>query len=271
METFAVPSGKARLWVEAEGDGETMVFLHAGVADRRMWHDSMRALARHFRVVAYDRRGFGRSEHADESFSALGDLGAVLDAVAPARKAVLVGCSQGGRFSIDMALAHPLRVRALVLVAPAITGAPEPTQFPPAVQRLLDELDAAEAANDVDRINELEAHAWLDGPAEPRGRVAGAARTLFLDMNRVALGAEQKGSEQAPADAYERVGQIGVPTLVVWGDLDFPHIATTCRYLVQSIPGARGCEIKGVAHLPNLEQPGIFNEALAAFCLGLRA
>src|SRR5512134_1311988 len=190
MTTFAVPSGRAQLWVEAEGAGAPVVMLHAGVADRRMWREQIGALAPAFRAVAYDRRGFGRTAHAAERYSHVDDLRAVLDAIGAAQAAILVGCSQGGRIALDAALAWPARVRALVLVAPAISGAPEPTAFPPAVQSLIDDYERAEASGDPDLLNQVEAHAWLDGPAEKRGRVAGAVRELFLDMNGIALRAE---------------------------------------------------------------------------------
>jgi pimeloyl-ACP methyl ester carboxylesterase len=271
MQPFTVASGKAQVWVETEGGGEPVVFLHAGIADRRMWQEQVTALAPHFRAVAYDRRGFGRTVHADEPYAHVSDLLAVLDEVAPSRPAILVGCSQGGRVSIDAALAVPNRVRALVLVAPAITGAPEPAHFPPAVQTVVDAMDAADAAGDLDRLNEAEAHAWLDGPAQPRGRVGGAPRALFLEMNRAALRAERRGEERAPRPAYDRVARIGVPALVVWGNLDFPHVLANCTYLGRTLQRARTLEMKGVAHLPNLEQPERFNAAVLDFCCALPA
>jgi pimeloyl-ACP methyl ester carboxylesterase len=270
MLTLTVPSGHAGLWVETEGDGDAVVMLHAGVADRRMWRDSIAALAPGWKAVAYDRRGFGRTEHADEAYSHVADLLAVLDAVSPSRPAILVGCSQGGRIAIDTALAFPARVRALVLVAPGITGAPEVTEFAPPIKALVDALDAADAAHDLARINALEAHAWLDGPAEKEGRVVGAARELFLDMNSIALEKENRGNAiEAPA-AYQRVGEIAVPTLVVWGDLDFPHIVENCRYLAATVPGAQSFVLPGTAHLPNLEQPAAFNRRLVDFCSAVR-
>lgn len=260
-----VASGNARLWVERGGDGPPVVFLHALCADRRMWAAQCAALAAQYRVVAYDRRGAGRTEHADESWSFVGDLRAVLDAVAPDQPAILVGCSQGGRIAIDAALALPERVRALVLVAPAITGAPTPS-FTPVEQARVDAMDAAEAKGDVDALNAAEAHAWFDGPAQPFGRVGGDARALFFDMNRTVLSAAVQGTQAAAPPAYDRVGRIGVPTLVAWGDLDFTYIGVNCRYLARSIPRAQAFEMTGVAHLPNLERPDEFNRRLLAFC-----
>jgi len=266
---FTIPSGQARLAAQACGHGPAVVLLHAGVADARMWNEQLAALASRHRAVAYDRRGFGGSLHADEPYSMVGDLLAVLDAVSPASPAILVGCSQGGRIAIDTALAHPQRVRALVLVAPALSGAPQIDSFPEPLQALVDELKRAEASGDIERLNALEAQAWLDGPAAAPGRVGGAARELFLAMNGIALRAQPRGTEIQPPSAADSLRLVQVPTLLLWGDLDFPHLQARCDTLAAQLPKVRGEVLHGTAHLPNLEQPERFNRALLAFCESL--
>ncbi len=268
MAVTGIRSGEAELAVEVDGAGPAVAFLHAGVADRRMWHAQVAALAAAtpgYRALAYDRRGFGQSLHADDRHSQVADLGAVLAATVGAEPVVLVGCSQGGRIAVDAALAWPDRVRALVLVAPAISGAPEAGAMPPGIEAWIEKMERAEAAADVDRINALEAHAWLDGPLAPEGRVAGAVRTLFLEMNEIALRAERRGTEVEPAPAWDRLHEIAVPSLVVWGDLDFPHLHARCETLVQRLRHATPLRMRDAAHLPNLEHPDAFNAALAAF------
>lgn len=266
MPTPTIVSGLCEIAVEAVGGGAPVVFLHAGVADRRMWNAQLPAVASAgFQAVAYDRRGFGDTLHADESYSQVRDLAAVLDAATSREPAVLVGCSQGGRIALDAALALPRRVRALVLVAPAVTGAPEIAEMPPAIKDWIERMEAAEDAADVDRINALEAHAWLDGPLAPEGRVGGAVRELFLDMNELALRAEQRGIEIAPPPAYDRVHEMAVPALVMWGDLDFPRIDVRCEHLVARMQRARAHRLPGAAHLPNLEDPAGFNQTLLDF------
>jgi hypothetical protein len=116
-------------------------------------------------------------------------------------------------------------------------------------------MERAEAASDVDAINALEAHAWLDGPLAPEGRVGGAARDLFLAMNEIALRSEARGMPRNAVPTYDRVGNIDCPTLIAWGDLDFPDVVDNCRYLAGTIKSARRHVFAGAAHLPNLEQP----------------
>ena len=250
---------------DSGGPGPALVCLHAGVCDRRMWAPQVAAFSPTHRVIAYDRRGFGQTRYVPERFSHVDDLIALLDALRIG-SAVLMGCSQGGRFAIDAALAHPARVRALVLVASAVTGAPDDGVAEPAhVRAVIDDYERLEAGCDAAALNAFEARAWLDGPEAPEGRVPGPLRELFLDMNGLALAAPPVGEAVASPSAWERLEQIAVPTFVVWGTLDFPHIRRRMAQLVARVRGARSLVIDGVAHLPNLEAPGAFDEAVGAF------
>src|SRR5690606_14353971 len=123
-EPFAIAVGGATLTGLEQGEGLPVVFLHAGVCDKRMWLAQMQAVAdADWHGVAYDRRGYGEAASPDEAFSHLDDLEAVLDAL-DIHAAVLVGCSMGGGLAVDFALAHPGRVIGLVLIGTSISGAP---------------------------------------------------------------------------------------------------------------------------------------------------
>jgi pimeloyl-ACP methyl ester carboxylesterase len=264
MRSFSISSGKAQIAGIEDGSGPALVFLHAGVCDKRMWRDQMGAFAGRHRVAAYDRRGYGETRYEAETFSHARDLRAVLDGL-EIKQACLVGCSQGGRFAVDFALAHPKRVSGLVLVAPAVGGAPQPEQLPPDIEGLLEQAEQAEDQKHFELVNQIEAHLWLDGPRAPEGRVQGSARDLFLRMNIIPLKSASPGKDTPAADSWKRLKEIAVPTLLVWGDLDFPHLQERCGLLGKRIKGAQTTLMPGTAHLPNLEQPKQFNELLERF------
>lgn len=269
MRSFSIPSGKAQLTGVEDGKGPALVFLHAGVCDKRMWRDQMAGFAERHRVVAYDRRGFGETRYEPENFSHMRDLVAVLDGLG-IEQASLVGCSQGGRFSVDFALAHPQRVARLVLVAPAIGGAPQPEQLPPDIETLLEQAEQAQDQQHFDLVNRIEAHMWLDGPRSPDGRVPGSARDLFLRMNIIPLKSPSPGKDNPAKDSYKRLKEIVAPTLIIWGDLDFPHLQERCAGLGKRIKHAKAEMMPGTAHLPNLEQPKKFNALLETFLKDLQ-
>lgn len=263
--THWIPVDGAELAVDYrphdDGGRPALVFLHAGVADGRLWDGAMAAAAGRRSALRMDRRGFGQTRiTAARPHAWVGDLLAVLDALGLAR-VELIGCSQGGRIAIDFALAHPERIAGLTLVAPSVTGVPAP-RLDALVQSLADAIDAAEAAKDVEQRNRLEAHLWLDGPAQPEGRVSGAARELFLAMNRMALQSPPAGDAVDAPPAWARLEALAGPVRLVWGDLDLPHLVDRCRRMAARIPGVQCWPLAGVAHLPSLEAPATFNAVL---------
>ncbi|MFB6419587.1 MULTISPECIES: alpha/beta fold hydrolase [Bradyrhizobium] len=259
-----IASGRAGLATEVAGEGTGVVFLHANVCDRRMWRAQFDGMSATHKAIAYDRRGFGQTRVEPEDFSALADLVAVLEATAGGRPVILVGCSLGGRIALDAAIRHPSRVRALVLIAPNVAGAPDPT-YPADIATLMMQWKEIEASGDLDRMNAMKARLWLDGPRAPEGRVAGPARDLLLEMNGIALRSPPFGSDIDVTPFFHRLHEIAVPTLVIWGDLDFPYVQDRCRHLVAAVSGAEGRELPDVAHLPSLERPAEITALVTEF------
>ena len=254
MGILRITSGRATLATEVIGSGEPIVFLHARVADRRMWCQQMREIGAGHQAIAYDRRGFGETVAEAENHSAVEDLIAVLESVAGGSPAILVACSQGGGIALDMALRYPSYVRGLVLIAPHVTGAPQMTHAA-RVEDLVSRLAAAEAKNDIDEAIAIRTTLWLDGPFQPEGRVTGEARRLFEEMNGAALGLPPTGTNIDAPIAYRRLGELSVPTLVMCGDLDLPGIQERSRYVAANVSRGTFHGLSGTAHLPTLERP----------------
>src|SRR5215211_2762150 len=78
-ETGTAEVNGARIHYEVAGEGEPLVLVHAGIADSRMWEGQIPAFSERYRVVAYDLRGFGRSEMVEWPFSHHEDLRGLLD------------------------------------------------------------------------------------------------------------------------------------------------------------------------------------------------
>lgn len=249
-----VPVGAATLVAEVTGQGPTVVCLHAGVADRRSWRAVGGLLAADHRVVAYDRRGFGDTEAPPEEHDHVADLVAVCDTL-EVERAVIVGNSMGGGLALDLAQAHPERVAGLVLLGSAWPGGPQEDD-PDDVEALFATAVAAFDAGDLDEVNRIECHFWLDGPRSPEGRVTGAARELFLDMNRRVLDLEDTvGTAVEQPPTWDRLGAITVPVTVVEGALDHPTALPRARTAADRFPIGRFELLEGVAHLPPLEVP----------------
>ena len=97
--------------------------------------------------------------------------------------------------------------------------------------------------------------------------MTGETRTLFLDMNGIALRASHWRTGAGARPAYPRLADVAAPTLVAWGDLDFPHVQERSRHAARTIPGAEAREFVGAGHLPSLEDPAGFAALLDDFIL----
>ena len=246
------------------GAGQPVVLLHAGVADRRSWSAVAETLQPRTSVVAYDMRGYGETTAPTYGFTHLDDLGAVLDEVATG-PVWLVGSSMGGELAIDAALSMPERVAGLVLLAPSVSGAPEPMEFDAPTGRLIELWEAAQTSGDIDEINRIEMWLWLDGPSAAEGRVSGPARALALEMNAVALKNEiPEESGRSGLVAWSRLEEITVPVTVACGDLDLPFVVSRSKELSDWLADSQHHVLRGVAHLPYLEDPSMVAELISS-------
>ncbi|MGH7682574.1 MAG: alpha/beta fold hydrolase, partial [Candidatus Eiseniibacteriota bacterium] len=227
----------AKVYVEASGSGPGLVFIHAGVADSRMWDAEFAAFADRFRVVRFDIRGFGRSPMVPGDFAYYDDVPAVMDA-AGLSSAVLVGCSFGANIAIDTCFAHPGRVRGLVAVAPGLGLMDDD----PDVQKFGEEEDELLSKGDLEGATELNLRMWVDGPFRQPGEVSAEVRervrVMQMDAFRIPM---PEGVRRLRLDppASERLGQIKVPALVVVGAMDLPALFRIAGMFEATVPGAR--------------------------------
>jgi len=236
---------------EAHGpeNAPPILLSHGYGATSRMWDGQVAAFADRYRLVLWDMRGHGQSgDPADPALYShaltVGDMAAVLDACGIER-AIIGGLSLGGVMSLAFHLAHPERVRALMLFD---TG---PGFRNPEARRQWNE--RAEA-----RARELEEKGLPNsgGGAETRlarhrsaQGLAGAARGMLTMQDGSLIGA---------------LPQIAVPTLVLVG-ADDRHFLAAADYMAAKIPGAQKTVIPDAGHAANLDQPQAFNRAVAAF------
>lgn len=248
------------LYYEIAGTGPALVLAHAGFVDRRMWDDQFLVFAQHYRVVRYDRRGFGNSKITQDPFSHRRDLYQLLKFL-DIKKAHLLGCSMGGQTMIDFALEHPQMITSLVLVASTLSGYPMQGEIPKPLQ----ELGAALQAQDLQRAAELAVRIWIDGPRRTPDQVDARVRKRAREMSLTALPSAFVEEQPLKPPAYERMRELTAPTLVIIGELDDDSIVRVSEMLTTRIAGARKVIIRGAAHLPNMEKPAEFNQEVLAF------
>jgi 3-oxoadipate enol-lactonase len=264
-QTGHLEANGARLYYEAEGAGEPVLFVHAGVADLTMWDDQVAALRDAYRCIRYDARGFGRTETDPVPFSNRADIAALLDHVGEP-SAHLVGLSRGAMIALDFALEFPDRVRSLTVAAGGIGGYESPDEAPASTW---EEPERYLEAKDWKAIADWETRYWADGPGQPETRVP-AVRTRVHDWVLRNYEAEKEEGQPQPLQppAIVRLDDLRAPLLVILGTLDDPGTVESMRHLASAVPGAR-LEAFETAHLINLEEPERFNRVLREFLSGV--
>lgn len=247
---------------EAAGRGPAVILLHAGISDRRMWEPQWQALAGRFQAIRYDARGFGNSADPRGPYTLHGDALDVLDAL-EIERATVVGASMGGTAALDLALAVPHRVDALVTVSSTPSGWRHSAEL----VRAWDAVDEAFESKGIDAANELEMKMWIDGPYRPADDVDRDVRSSVASVNRVLL-ERQSAFRVEPGDlhppAIGRLSELAKPSMVITGELDQPSVVAGAFELARAT-GAEHAEILDAAHLPNLEHPREFGAALQTF------
>lgn len=279
MPYIDISSG--RVAYDEAGSGPAVVLSHSSIADRRLWDHQFAALGNDYRVIRYDRLGFGDSSDVVGEVDHASDLLQVLDAL-DVERAALVGSSMGGAISIDVALAAPERVTALALICSGLSGWQWPDEMREQTRPLLlaavppDRLAAysghtAETVLDEDiaAMAEMQIRFLAVGPERTPDVLAPDAWQLALTMARRVFEREWRGpaySEREPeSPPQDRLGEIGVPTLVVVGGADSPYLQAPSEVIAAGIRAARRLDLPDAAHLPPIECPARITDELRLF------
>jgi 3-oxoadipate enol-lactonase len=252
-----VAAGGGLLWYEEAGTGPAVLLLHAGGADSRLWDDQWKPLSAAYRVIRIDLPGAGRSPVPERPVAPNALLEDLLDRLGVDRVAV-VGVSLGGVLAVDFAIEHPERTWALVAVASGPRGAAEaPPEHP------VREVWRAVDAGDLGRAAELFVDLWCPLRTSPE---LDRRMRRMVEENVGMLTVIDNGLFVEPEwPAVERLGEIRVPTLAIWGDADEPVTAQLGELLAARVPGARRVVLDGVDHFVPMRAPERFGVELLAF------
>lgn len=255
-------NGDVELAFDVEGDGPELLLIAGTASERALWSFVRPALARSFRTIAFDNRDSGASTIASGPYTfadLAGDAAAVLDA-AGAQTAHVLGHSMGGVVAQELALASPARCGSLTLVCSwARTDR---------YLRNCVELMRALTQSVRDERTLLASLLWVGtGPATLREvdlwEKTDAAMALGRLAPREALVRQWELNSQA--DTLERLPHLRLPAHVIWCSEDRLLPQPLSQTLLQAIPGAVETRIDACGHLPMVDRPEAFCEAVLQF------
>ena len=251
------------------GEGPDIVFVHAEVMDQRMWEPQVDLLKEDFRVLTYDRMGYGESPEWTPNLPAVDQMRSVL-AEASISDAIIVGSSEGAAIALDYALANPSLVKSLILVSPRLIDF-EPVN--PNYSMAWDGYQTALAEKNVTYLSSYYLDIfWPDGM--PLDKVKLPRKWRNYKANQHYAFSEREGFyelpeflEPEPLKWMTRIDEF--PTLLIFGEYDHSAMIQNVAMIHQALPEAQYAEIPNAAHLPNLENTERFNEILRSFLDGL--
>jgi pimeloyl-ACP methyl ester carboxylesterase len=179
-------------------------------------------------------------------------------------RCAVIGLSVGGMWGTQLALNHPERISALVLMDTSVAPQPAETQqryfsmaatveklgkFPKLmVEQILPLFFAPATRQDKPELVEDFKQQLLNWPLEKLPSVVALSRTIF-----------------SRASLMERLGELAMPTLIMVGENDLSRPPHEAKAMAAAIPGCEYVVIPRAGHVPNLEQPEMVNQMLHNF------
>jgi 3-oxoadipate enol-lactonase len=251
----SVDVGGAQLAYRLDGAGPDLVLVHAACADMRMWDPLVALLARRFRIVRYDMRGFGATTAPPGRFTPPDDLGALLSAL-EIERCVLVGASFGGLVALEFAATHPELVERLVVIDPPLPD----WDWSEEMELFFASKDAALEAEQVEEVVRLNVERWV-------GSANAGVQELVADMQeralRLHLAVDIEPVELDPP-VSSRLAEIAMPVTVVHGEHDVQDFVAIAHTLAERLPSATLHCVARAGHLPALERPEAVAELIVS-------
>jgi 3-oxoadipate enol-lactonase len=240
------------------GDGPPLVLLHSLLSDRASFDAIVPELSKSFRVIVPELPGFGQSQAVRGGLAAVADrMAGAIDDCADGEDVIVLGNGYGGFVTLQMAIRHPNIATKLIL---ADCGA----AFPEAGREAFRNMAAASRAKGLSAITDVAMRRLFapefqaENPDLMRDR-----REAFLKTDPEVFRAACEAL--AGLDLRPQLGQVKVPVLVVVGEHDEATPPPMSHELAAGLPQAHLETIAGCAHVPQLQSPEIFLDAVCGF------
>jgi pimeloyl-ACP methyl ester carboxylesterase len=257
------PIRGASMHYEMEGDGaETVLFIHGLMLDSASYDGQWAALRGRYRLLRYDLRGQGRSQHTEQGLdleSLCADASALIEQLGVGTCHV-VGFSMGGFIALRLAARHPTQVRSLTLIG-ASAAAEEPWRMPRYALMIAWVRMFGPRLLVAPMMRVLFGRSFLADPqrAAERAHWRGVLAALPRSMARAARASAARKSIESELAA------VIAPTLIVVGDEDQPIGPIAAKRLRDLLGHAELSVFPATGHAVMIERPKKFNRLLEDF------
>jgi pimeloyl-ACP methyl ester carboxylesterase len=243
-----------RLWyTDSGGSGTPIVLLHSNTGNSDIWEPQIAAFANAgYRVIAFDRRGWGRSTPdpaGPQPGSIAGDLDGLVDHL-KLGTFHLLGVAGGGFAALDYAAWHPEHVRSLVIGGS--TG----------------DIKDKEIADFIARIEIPEIRKQPAAYLEVAPSYRGANPDGIARWNEINAHSRQGNAPAQPThtpNTYEKIATIAAPTLIIAADADLLAPPAMMRLWAPHMKNYEWAVMQDAGHAMAWEQPDVFNKLVLDF------
>lgn len=257
-------SGK--IYYKVKGEGNPIVFVHAGFQDHNMWQPQIEHFSKKHKVVVFDVPGHGATVSDTVRPQAAAVIKAVMDGL-HIEKATLVGLSLGGAMATDFATQYPQRVTHLILACSGLSGWDENRKVDTTTTQYVTALFDALAKKDTALAATVFVKNWFAGPARTKEQLAPALwdsgyAVTYENMRKHKVSGWPRFAQPA---AIHSLHKLTMPVLILTGTIDMPEVLLMNSWLKNNIPNARQVLLPAQAHMLNLEDPVGFNRLIEDF------
>ncbi|MBN1185133.1 MAG: alpha/beta hydrolase [Bacteroidales bacterium] len=264
-KSYAEVNG-TKLYYEIAGNGEPLVLVHGNFGDCRHWDYNYEELAKEFKVIRYDVRGYGKSNSSPKGYEYKdhGDLKALLDYLG-IPKVHIAGFSMGSGIVINFALEYPEMCTSLISVGPWVCG-----YSPPSIN---------EFSSDFGRIPLIIEQGGTDAAAEEliefpifKAHVSSQDVKNFITHNAKDYSFLHwigEGPTRIEPNAVNMLDQIKVPTLIMTSEYDINACLEVADLLQEKISGSKLVRIPKATHFMMMDNPEEFNRNVINFITGI--
>ncbi|MFC2118627.1 alpha/beta fold hydrolase [Bacteroidota bacterium] len=244
-----------KIFYESSGKGSVIVFIHDGLVHREIWDSQFSYFSKEYKVVRYDRRGYGNSSAGTVEYTDIEDLNSLLNHL-KIDNACLIAMSSGGRLAINFTLKYPEKVTSLILVGAVVGGFSYTEHFYSRGGHLASGLSRSE----------IQEYYVNDDPYELyKENVYAKEKVLHLVKTNPRRGHGSRSNVPPSKPAFKRLNEIAVPSLILVGEFDIPDVHAHAGVINAGILNSKRDIINKSGHLIPIEQPELFNNKVKEF------
>lgn len=262
MNNKKVSLGDLHLNVVEQGSGPPLLLVHGFPLDHAMWSGQIGELAKEFRVIAPDLRGFGQSEVTTGTVTMqqyADDLAKLLDALGVNEPVAFCGLSMGGYIAWQFVARHRNKLGALIVADSRAVADNEK-----AAAGRKETADKVEKEGSKVVADAMLAKLFPAGEIERGAPFVKATQAVMLAAPPEGVAAALRGMAERP-DFTSELPKIDVPTLIICGEEDAIAPPAEMQAIAKAIPGAKYVCIAGAGHMAPLEKPAEVNAAIRQF------